>query len=89
MHFKMGRHNVSPPMALEGDQKKTNNALSKHHEMMHPGLEPEFTSRPVKGNIKFNLDRFILEAHKIEQTNQNPNLNVMNSRSKLENRDGK
>ena len=62
------------------------NALFKHQEQMHPGLEPDFTSRPVKGNIKYNLDRFILEAHRIEQNSRDGTLTVMNSRSEWGNR---
>ena len=67
-------------------RKQASNALSKPHELMHQGLEPDFTSRPIKGNIKYNLDIFILDAHRIEQANRNPNLNVMNCRSEWENR---
>ena len=57
------------------------NALFKHQNQMHPGTPPNFRSRPLKGPIQYNLDRFILEAHKIERASQDPNIHVMNSRS--------
>ena len=65
---------------------QASNALYKHHEQMHQGQIPDFTSRVTKGNIKFNLDRFILEAHNIEINNINQEVNVINNRSGWGNR---
>ena len=48
-------------------RQQTSNALYKHQEQMHPGLVPQFSSRAIRGNIKFNTDRFIPEAYKIDQ----------------------
>ena len=67
-------------------RKQTSNALYKHHSQMHPNTDPQFSSKPLRGNIQYNMDRFILEAYKIDQANQDNNIVVMNSRSEWGNR---
>ena len=57
------------------------NALAKHQATHHPNHEAEFSSQVLRGGIQFNLDRFILEAHKIQEAGQNPNIALMNQRS--------
>ena len=60
------------------------NELFKHHSQVHQNqnLVPDyFRSRPVRGGMKFNLDRFILEAHKIDEASRNPNIKLLNSRA--------
>ena len=56
------------------------NALSKHHTQVHQNqnLDPDFRSRPLRGGIRYNLDRFILEANKIEQGSQNQSIKTEN-----------
>ena len=53
---------------------------------MHPNSDPQFSSKPLRGNIQYNMDRFILEAYKIDQANQDENITVMNNRSEWGNR---
>ena len=42
-------------------QMRQSNALYKHKQREYPGGQPEYRSRVVKGRIKYNLDRFIME----------------------------
>ena len=49
--------------------------------MHHENEEAEFVTEIVKGNVKFNLERFIYEAVEIERTRNSPEIYVMNSRS--------
>ena len=66
-----------------GDIRRGNmsNALSKHHRLMHNNIEPKFSSRSLRGGIQYNLDRFILEGHKINQASLDTQFKVLNSRS--------
>ena len=56
-------------------------ALFKHSTNAHPNLVPEFESKPIQGGFKYNVDRFIFESLKIQQGNQDSNINVLNSRA--------
>ena len=62
-------------------QKNQNNALAKHMSLYHSDEEANFVTTCISGGIKFNLNRFILEAIEIEEARLNPEIRVMNSRS--------
>ena len=62
------------------------NTLHKHQILMHPDQAPDFRSKPLRGNIKYNLDRFILEAHKIDKASQDQEILLMNNRQEWGNR---
>ena len=57
------------------------NALVKHMSSFHPNQQADFETNAVRGGMKFNLNRFILEALLIEGAKGTPNCVVMNSRS--------
>ena len=47
----------------------------------HPNEPANFESEVLQGGIRYNLERFILEALEIEEAKNTPDLHVMNSRS--------
>ena len=57
------------------------NALGKHMTICHPNEPANFESEVLQGGIRYNLERFILEALEIEEAKNTPDLHVMNSRS--------
>ena len=61
--------------------KPTNNAQRKHHWSKHPNQQPIFTTEVIRSGIKYNTDRFIFEALKIEKARVDPNLNLLNQKS--------
>ena len=61
--------------------ERRTNALGKHSINAHPNIVSNFTSRPVIGSIKYNLDRFISEGHPIEKSSLDRNINTLNSRA--------
>ena len=60
---------------------RRNNAMFKHTMNAHPNLVPDYMSRPVQGGFKYNVDRFIFEALKIQQGNQDATIQILNSRA--------
>ena len=70
---------VEHAKALQSDQRK--NALVKHKILMHSDTNTEFKAKIVKGGIRYNLDRFVLESQKIQEANDDPGVNVLNSKS--------
>ena len=56
------------------------NALAKHHREKHPGEPQNYTAEPIQGGIPFNVERFILEAFKIQEFSQNTNFESLNQR---------
>ena len=62
-------------------QGHVSNALAKHMALYHPGQEASFVTKCLSGGIKYNLERFILEALEIEEARQSQDVRVMNSRS--------
>ena len=63
--------------------QQVSNALAKHVELFHADDDDtaEFVTEVIKGNIKYNLERFIYEAVEIEAIRSDPNTHTMNSRS--------
>ena len=61
--------------------RNTSNALGKHLATCHTDEEAEFQTTCLSGGIQFNLNRFILEALEIEEARNQPDINVLNSRS--------
>ena len=55
-------------------------ALSKHQEAAHPNDQPDFKGSIVKGGMRFNVDRFILEVIRISEGNQDTNVNLLNQK---------
>ena len=62
--------------------KNVKNALGKHSALHHEGeVSVEFETEILQGGMKYNLERFILEAIEIEEGRNNPAYTIMNSRS--------
>ena len=62
--------------------KKVSNALGKHSALHHEGENAvEFVSEIMQGGMKYNLERFILEAIEIEEGRNNPEYSIIKSRS--------
>ena len=59
----------------------TSNALGKHMANFHKNEEATFSTEILQGGIKYNLERFILEAIEIEEARNTPDIVIMNSRS--------
>ena len=57
------------------------NVLFKHHSNEHPNEQPNFVLQPIQSGIRYNLDRFFFESLKIQQGNQDNNINLLNSRA--------
>ena len=49
--------------------------------IFHSNEEANFETEILQGGIKYNLERFILEALEIEEIKNTPDVNIMNSRS--------
>ena len=67
--------------AAKARSRNTSNALGKHLATCHQDEEAEFITTCLSGGMQFNLNRFILEALEIEEARNNPEIQVMNSRS--------
>ena len=61
--------------------KNAKNALSKHMSIYHQNEDADFVTTCLAGGIRYNLDRFILEALEIEEAKNDNNTQIMNSRS--------
>ena len=59
----------------------TSNALGKHMSLCHANENASFETEILQGGIRYNLERFILEALEIEQIKNTPDVHIMNSRS--------
>ena len=55
--------------------------------LYHQNEDGNFVTTCLAGGIRYNLDRFILEAIEIEEAKNDANTNVMNSRSEWGERD--
>ena len=76
IHKRMMEHSYS------ARTKKVSNALGKHSALHHVGENVfEFVSEILQGGMKYNLERFIMEAIEIEEGRDNPEYTIMNSRS--------
>ena len=62
------------------NRRQRSNAMAKHHLAEHRNSAPKFQSKPIRGPMTYNLDRFILEGLLIEQNCQNPEVLVLNQR---------
>ena len=74
MHKRQGEHQQ------EVRQHRHSNAMYKHSVREHQGQTTEFRSKVLKGNIKYNMDRFILESLRIQKASLDERQNIMNSR---------
>ena len=57
------------------------NSLYKHHTLNHANSQAKFASKSVRKGIRFTMDRYITEALLIEESNQDPNVDLLNNRS--------
>ena len=62
-------------------RKVSTHALYKHQKNQHRDNPTVFRSRPIKGDIQYNLDRFILEGHTIQSAREDSNQQILNQRS--------
>ena len=65
---------------------KVSSALAKHRIKDHPHSDPEnpeliYETSVVAGNIVHNVTRFIKESLVIDKHKNDPNINLLNSRS--------
>ena len=67
-------------------RNQQSNAMAKHQRHVHPTLQPNFRSKPIRGGMQYNLDRYILEAHLIQENSQKDDVVLMNQRSEFGNR---
>ena len=56
------------------------NALAKHSRVVHPDGNEEFGAEAVESQIRFNLERFISEAIRIENAKNEQGTTLMNQR---------
>ena len=56
------------------------NALAKHQGEKHPDEPQAFTAEPIQGGIPYNVERFILEALKIQEFSQSNTHQILNQR---------
>ena len=61
--------------------RRQQNSLYKHHALHHANREARFASRSVRKGINFTMYRYNTEALLIEESNQDPNLDILNNRS--------
>ena len=61
--------------------KRQHNSLYKHHALNHANSQAKFASKSVRKGIRFTMDRYITEALLIEESNQDPNVDLLNNRS--------
>ena len=59
----------------------TSNALGKHMSLCHKNENATFETEILQGGIRYNLERFILEALEIEQVKNTPDVHIMNIQS--------
>ena len=57
------------------------NPLVKHHSVNHPGINPNFHTGILHGGIRFNLDRFVVEALEIDSAREDQNVIVLNQKA--------
>ena len=74
LHHKRMREHMT-----EVRQGRSSNALLKHQRISHPGQNVNFISKTVRSNIRYNLDRYVLEGYRIHQASQNQGITLMNS----------
>ena len=74
-------HSRSKEHKSATDRGDKNNPLSKHQILEHQGTPPNLEVEILKGNIRFNTDRFILESLKIEELKGDPNIKILNNKS--------
>ena len=77
--FTMHKRNLEHAQNVKS--KSTSNALAKHMALHHAQDEANLVTTCLAGGIKFNLNRFILEAIEIEEVKTTPGVHIMNSRS--------
>ena len=75
LHSRSREHKVATE---KGNQ---NNPISKHQILEHSGTPPCFEAEIIKGSIRFNTDRFVLESLKIEGLQSDPNVKILNNKS--------
>ena len=49
------------------NRRQRSNAIARHSIDKHPTTAPDFKTRSLKGHVRFNLDRYILEGLTIEK----------------------
>ena len=74
VHSRMSEHQK----AVQSGQRK--NALVKHQESKHSNQTPSFRAKVLKAGIRFNTDRFVLEALHIRNTNDDHNIELLNQK---------
>ena len=74
----MHRRQITHQQAIRSRSER--NALSLHHLQNHTGEDPNFTAKILRGPMRYNHERFVLEAVKIQESNRNPNINTLNQR---------
>ena len=60
---------------------RRSNAMVKHKMTEHPNSQVTFHAKPVRGQIKFNVDRYIRESQAIYKASLDPSINLLNQRS--------
>ena len=75
LHSRSREHRTA---TARGDR---NNPLSKHQILEHSGTPPNLEVEVLKGNIKYNIDRFIFESLKIEEFQGGQNVKILNNKS--------
>ena len=83
--FDIHKRSLEHIRAVQAKNQK--NALAKHMALYHQNEDGNFVTTCLAGGIRYNLDRFILEAIEIEEAKNDANTNVMNSRSEWGERD--
>ena len=71
----------------ELQNKTRNSALSKYQESTHQNTQPDFQGSIVKGGIRFNVERFILESIKISEGNDGTSVNLLDQKGEWGERD--
>ena len=52
-------------------RRSNSNAPSKHTHNCHPGVAPSYNTTILAGGLRYNLDRYITEALRIEEAKDN------------------
>ena len=73
-HSRMLEHQK----AVQNSQRS--NALAKHQQAKHSNLVPNFKAKILRGGVRFNTDRFVLEALHIRDRHDNPNVDLLNQK---------
>ena len=63
------------------NNRRLNNALSKHQIRSHPNVPPRFVTEVSKGGIRFNVERFCYEGLAIEEMRKSEQYQVLNQRA--------